>query len=670
MSSVLVVDDSLTVRMDLGDAFEAAGMPAVRCGTGQQMREALAKEPFALIVLDLQLPDADGIDLLRELRGKPETAQVPVMLLTTAAEVQDRVRGLTTGADEFIGKPYDADYVVARAVQLTRSRAGAAATAAEPPAQHLVLVIEDSLTFREQLQAALVEAGYRVLAAESGEEGLRLAAAQRPSAAVIDGNLPGIDGRTVVRRLRSDNALRGMPCLLLTAAGEATDELSGLEAGADAYVRKGEELGVVLARLAALLRGAQFAAMELASSPIAPKKILAIDDSETYLQAVGECLREDGYDAAFARSGEEALELLAVETFDGILLDVMMPGLGGLETAKRIKGTQALREIPLIMLTGKDDREAMIEGLNAGADDYVAKSADFDVLKGRLRAQLRRKHFQDEHRKVRDELVRMEVEAAEARAAREMLEAQQKMEVQLSQNARLAAIGTMASGVAHEVNNPLGFILSNLSFITDEVPQLADGSRAKDEQQDRLADVLDALKEARNGLERVRKVVQELQAFSHVNEEQRSAVDVRRSVEHAVKAAEPDVAPLAKLGAEFGETPQVNANAARLTQVLLNLIMSASHTLAKGKAAENRINVRTRTAESGKALIEVCTSGPGAGAADVTKIFDAAKPVSPSGSGLGLSICHGLVSAMGGRIAVESRRGEGLTFQVELPAAA
>ncbi len=665
---VLVVDDSLTVRMDLGDAFEAAGMPATRCASGAQMREALASDQFSLVVLDLLLPDADGIDLLRELRGAKATADVPVMLLTTEAEVRDRVRGLTTGADEFIGKPYETDYVVARAAQLARGRVGAATS----EAGFQVLVIEDSLTFRQELQQALEGAGYSVLAAGSGEEGLRLAAIHRPSAAVIDGNLPGIDGRTVIRRLRSDNLLQEIPCLLLTAAGDKGDELSGLEAGADAYVLKTEELGVVLARLAALLRGAgpKSEGAEHAASLLAPKKILAIDDSETYLQAVGECLREDGYDAAFARSGEQSLELLAVEPFDGILLDVMMPGLGGLETARRIKGAQALREIPLIMLTGKDDREAMIEGLNAGADDYVAKSSDFDVLKGRLRAQLRRKHFQDEHRRVREELVRMEVEAAEARAAREMVEAQQKMELQLSQAGRLAAIGTMASGVAHEVNNPLGFILSNLVFISDEVPLLAEPDRVHEEQQDRLSDVLDALKEARHGLERVRKVVQELQAFSHVDEEQRSAVDVRRSVEHAVKAAEPDVAPRARISMELGEIPQVLANAARLSQVMLNLIMSASHCLPKGKPAESLVTVRTRTGPTGKALIEVASHGPGMGVTDVSKMFDAAKAVNPNGSGLGLSICQGLVSAMGGRIAVESTREAGLVFKIELPAAA
>ena len=175
--SVLIVDDSLTVRMDLADAFEAAGFQAMPRATIAEAREALAAENIGLVVLDVLLPDGDGIDLLREIRLSPGRRQLPVILLSSETEVKDRIRGLKTGADEYVGKPYDLNYVIQRAHELLRQ--------ARPPAprsasvRETVLVIEDSVTFRERIREALEDAGYAVLCASTGEEGLRIAASAR-----------------------------------------------------------------------------------------------------------------------------------------------------------------------------------------------------------------------------------------------------------------------------------------------------------------------------------------------------------------------------------------------------------------------------------------------------------------------------------------------------------
>src|SRR5690242_5664518 len=115
--------------MDLGEAFQAAGFAATLCSTLQEARLALADGAFSLIILDVLLPDGDGIELLQEIKNDASKAAIPVMLLSTEAEVRDRIRGLKTGADEYAGKPYDDHYVVARARELLRkgdSRAGAA----------------------------------------------------------------------------------------------------------------------------------------------------------------------------------------------------------------------------------------------------------------------------------------------------------------------------------------------------------------------------------------------------------------------------------------------------------------------------------------------------------------------------------------------------------------
>jgi PAS domain S-box-containing protein len=403
---VLIVDDSLTVRMDIGEALQTAGFDTILCADLRSAREALAREGSVLVVLDVLLPDGDGLEFLKELRNAPATAAVPVLLLSTEAEVKSRVRGIDAGADEYLGKPYDLGQVVARARALTQ-----AGTSGGLGSGRRVLVIDDSLTFRNEIKQSLEGAGYHVREAATGEEGLALAVTERPDAIVVDGMLPGIDGATVVRRLKSDTALRGTPCLLLTAAEGTEDELRALDAGADAYLRKSDDLGVILVRLAALLRGTVAAGVDTSPSLLGPKRLLAVDDSMTYLHELGSELRREGYDVVLATSGEEALDLLAVQPVDCILLDLIMPGLSGQDTCRRIKQRAEWRNIPLVMLTARDDRDAMIEGINAGADDYIAKSADFDVLKARLRAQLRRKHFEDENRRIREQLVRRETEA-------------------------------------------------------------------------------------------------------------------------------------------------------------------------------------------------------------------------------------------------------------------
>ena len=203
-ASVLVVDDSLTVRMDLAGALTAAGLHAVPCPTLNEARNALRRERFSLVILDVLLPDGDGVDFLRELRT-PDADPLPVILLSTEAEVRDRVRGLSTGAEDYVGKPYDTNYVVARAHELVRRDKRGRGTAAE---RSTILVIDDSLTFRAALCGALKAAGYETAVAGTGEEGLRVAADLRPTAILVDGELPGIHGATVIRQLRLDAALR------------------------------------------------------------------------------------------------------------------------------------------------------------------------------------------------------------------------------------------------------------------------------------------------------------------------------------------------------------------------------------------------------------------------------------------------------------------------------
>ncbi|MBB3121761.1 response regulator [Pseudoduganella violacea] len=428
-ATVLIVDDSLTVRADLEEAFAACQIAAIGCATLAEAHAVLAQQAVGLMILDVMLPDGDGIDWLRTVRQTPRGAVLPVLILSSEAQVSDRIRGMLTGSNDYVGKPYDRDRLVARAIQLLTAGGAAAETAP------LVLVIDDSLTYREQVSELLRGQHYQVALAASGEEGLRALALRRPAAIVVDGVLPGIDGATVIRTLRQDPAWRTLPCILLTGAEEEGAELRALDSGADAFVRKDGDAGLLLARLAAALRNAD------AAGPAVPflrggQRILAVDDSRTFLHELAEVLGGEGYDVILAESGEQALALMAVQQVDCVLLDRMMPGLSGTDTCRRLKSDPATRDVPLIMLTAMEDRGAMIEGLATGADDYVLKSGEFDVLKARVRAQLRRKQFEDDSRRLRAERMHQELEAAGERAAQTLAESRAELLTMLAQKNR------------------------------------------------------------------------------------------------------------------------------------------------------------------------------------------------------------------------------------------
>lgn len=648
---VLIVDDSLTVRMDLSEALESAEFSAIQCATLVDARAALANDIPGLIILDVLLPDGDGIDFLQEIRRSSRTGKTPVMLLSSEAEVSDRVLGLTTGADEYVGKPYDRSYVVARALELVRKTEIAAGQSTT------ILLIDDSPSFREELKSALESNGYAVITAATGEDGLRTAVNMRPSAVVVDGVLPGIDGATVIHRIRADAALRRTPCILLTASEERSSELKALDAGADAYVRKEEDIAVILARVNAVLRSAGGpSAPGTPSSLLGPKKILVVDDSLTYVQEVAEQLRQEGYDVITARSGEDALELLAVQSVNCILLDLMMPGLSGQETCRRIKSTAEWRDIPLIMHTSLDEQEAMIEGINAGADDYIAKSSDLEVLRARVKAQLRRKQFEDENRNIRERLLQKELEVAAANSARELAETRAVFVEELERkNKELEAF---SYSVSHDLRAPLrainGFsrlVLEDYSATLD--PEAQNYLRKVCAASQRMGELIDDLLQ----LSRVGRAA--------VSRQRTDLSVIARDITESLKGADPGRRVTVRI------EDQLIADAdSRLMRVALeNLLGNAWKFTAK--ALEASIDFRARKSEEGT-IYMVRDNGVGFDMRYCEKLFRPFQRLHLEsdfpGTGIGLATVHRVIDRHGGRIWAESEMNQGATFYFTIPA--
>ncbi|WP_239014523.1 sensor histidine kinase [Archangium violaceum] len=254
---------------------------------------------------------------------------------------------------------------------------------------------------------------------------------------------------------------------------------------------------------------------------------------------------------------------------------------------------------------------------------------------------------------------------------------QKTLELRLLQADRLTALGTLAAGVAHEVNNPLGYLSSNLNFVAEglaEVRQALAGATGVPELarlESTLKECEEALSEAQQGTSRIREVVGHLKTFARGDDtgaEQRA--DVRRAMELSIRMVLPELRHRARLLWEPVEVPLVRGNEAYLEQVFLNLLLNAAQAIPEGAPGENSVEARVR-AEGGKVVIEIQDTGEGIPPENLKRIFDpffTTRPVGV-GAGLGLAICHGLVTTMQGELTVESTVGKGTCFRVLLPTA-
>jgi signal transduction histidine kinase/ActR/RegA family two-component response regulator len=242
-----------------------------------------------------------------------------------------------------------------------------------------------------------------------------------------------------------------------------------------------------------------------------------------------------------------------------------------------------------------------------------------------------------------------------------------RMQAQLAISDRLAALGTLAAGVAHEINNPLTYILIGVESVTKELRRL----RAEGSLGERGQVLVGRLESALEGARRVRRIVSDLKSFARAEGSDAGPVDVREILDGVAALVDGQVRHRGRLIKEFAEVPRVSASGDRLNQVFLNLLINALHALPEGHPGDNEIRIGVAPADDGKVRVEISDTGHGIAPEDLGRIFDpfyTTKPVG-IGTGLGLWICHSIIANLGGAIAVESQLGRGTTFRIALPAA-
>ncbi len=406
------------------------------------------------------------------------------------------------------------------------------------------------------------------------------------------------------------------------------------------------------------------------------RRILIVDDDEAVRTLYATYLSET-YSVETAGDAQGALEILARERFALVLSDIHMPGLGGIELLRKI--IERYADTAVVMISGVNRTQRVIDAIRVGAADYLIKPCELDVLSLCVDRALERRVLLRNARCYKKDL-----EARNEELARQKAELV-RLQATILHSQKMASLGLLAAGVAHELNNPAGFVYSNVDVLRGHVARLKQCLRAYDAlslSPDAAADIasvkqrvdytnimddLDSIiADCHLGAERIRDVVKNLRLFSRLDEAEIKLVDLNEGIESTVRLLSMYYkAGSINLICDYGELPMINCYAAQLNQVWMNLLVNAAQAIGNGKG---EVRVKTRCDGSTVSIL-VSDTGKGIEPEILTRVFDpffTTKAVG-EGTGLGLSISHSIIQQHGGTILVNSIPGGGTNFTITLP---
>jgi signal transduction histidine kinase len=392
-------------------------------------------------------------------------------------------------------------------------------------------------------------------------------------------------------------------------------------------------------------------------------KILIADDDAVSRRLLQSYLQKWGYEVTAASDGAEAWRLFEAGVFPIVITDWMMPELDGPGLLRHIRSIPRPGYVYAILLTAKVQKEDLVEGMEAGADDFLTKPFDRDELRVRLSAGER--------------IIRLEQNLRNA-------------QVTLIQNEKLASLGRLAAGMAHEINNPIAFVINNLALQRRDMQSAlsllekygearAALSRVEPERAAELARLeeeidLPYLREnhdrqfnsSSEGLQRIRAIVKNLRDFARLDEAESKDVDLNASLQTTLEALRHELNQKAiRVHPSLERLPPVSCHPGKINQVFLNILLNAIQT----SPPEGPIEVRTRPEGETAVLVEIEDHGAGISPEHLPHLFEpffTTKPVG-SGMGLGLAVSYGIVRDHGGTLEAESSLGQGSTFRIRLP---
>ncbi|MBF2009156.1 MAG: response regulator [Chlorogloeopsis fritschii C42_A2020_084] len=424
--------------------------------------------------------------------------------------------------------------------------------------------------------------------------------------------------------------------------------------------------------------------------------ILIIDDSPTNIEVLSTTLTNAGYQVLAERNGINGIEKVKNNPPDLILLDVMMPKLDGFETCRLLQTDLSTRDIPIIFITSLSEIEEKIKGLTLGAVDYILKPFQQEevLVRVKLHLKMRRLNLELDEQKQQLEK-RVQERTAELSLTLEQLK---KTQLQLIQSEKISSLGQVVTGIAHEVNNPLGLISTNLYYASNYVEELVKlihlyqkkfpypGSdiEEKIEAMDLvhiLKDVPKLISSMKVGTDSIRSTMQSLQNFSRADGERKKAVDIHEGLEvtlmilqHRLKAK--PKRPAIQVIKEYGNLPKIECYPGQLNQVFMNLLINAIESLDESIFVEENAKIIypqiriTTSIDKQQVTIRIANNGIEIKDLAPNQIFQPFFSLQPqeTGNGLGLSISYQIITENhGGTLQYISLSGEGTEFLIQIP---
>lgn len=406
------------------------------------------------------------------------------------------------------------------------------------------------------------------------------------------------------------------------------------------------------------------------------EKILIVDDSSTVRRMFAKSLSRR-YLCVEAASVAEALHHLRANDFALVISDIIMPGLSGTELLRKI--VEIYPNIAVIIVSGVDRPQRALDAVRLGAFDYLFKPCDLDVLELTVERALERRALLLNARQYKLDLEARNLELVNGKQQLERLQAQ------IVHSEKMASLGQLAAGIAHELNNPIGFVYGNLNILSEYVgglmrllsyyqhaelpPSVVYGAgiiKEKINYQLSPDDIISIISDCQEGATRIRDIVQNLRIFSRLDEAEFKKTDIHEGIESTLRIlSRYFTADNITLIRDYDELPPIDAYSGQLNQVWMNLLINAAQAVS---ARGGEVRIMTR-AEENYVIVAVSDTGDGIAPEHLSRIFDpfyTTKPVG-EGTGLGLSISFGIVERHGGSIEVETRQNEGTTFKVKLP---
>jgi len=408
----------------------------------------------------------------------------------------------------------------------------------------------------------------------------------------------------------------------------------------------------------------------------AREHVLIVDDSPTVRLAFERQL-SGRYNCSEASSFMDALERLHETEFAVVVLDIQMPGISGVELLRKI--VEKYPDTAVIMVSGVSRPQVVLDTMREGAFDYLIKPCDPYLLDLTVDRAVERLALVRRTERYKTDLEERNTELADGKAQLERLQAQ------IVQNAKMASLGRLAAGVAHELNNPVGFVLGNLEMLGDDMGKLlrlmrfydaaelpdtiataAAGIKSEIRYETMLDELDSVVTDCRDGAERIRDIVQNLRTFSRLGEAEFKVINIHEGIDSTVRLlSRYFTGDNIALVREYGEIPPIEGYSGQLNQVWMNLLANAAQAMGTNRG---EIRITTQVQDE---MVEVSIGdmGPGIAAEHLEHIFDpffTTKPVG-DGTGLGLSISFSIVERHSGRIEVETEVGKGTTFKVVLP---